>query len=198
MAQTYCMKCMEPTGGTEVCPYCGYAGEGEYKPFVLKPGTILKDQYLLGEPLGQGGFGITYIARDLSLDIRVAIKEYYPNGYANRNIESSDQVTIMDERLRMDVLRGKDSFLKEARTVARFRGTPGIVDVLSFFEANNTAYIVMEYLEGETLGSRLKRKLFTADEIFRLMGPVFDALEKVHAENVIHRDISPDNIMTAA
>ena len=89
MAQTYCMKCMEPTGGTEVCPYCGYAGEGEYKPFVLKPGTILKDQYLLGEPLGQGGFGITYIARDLSLDIRVAIKEYYPNGYANRNIETS-------------------------------------------------------------------------------------------------------------
>ena len=186
---------MEPNSGTEVCPHCGYAGEGERLPHVLRPGTILKDQYLLGEPLGQGGFGITYIARDLNLDIRVAIKEYYPNGFANRNVESSDLVTITDERLIIDVQKGKDSFLKEARTLARFRGTPGIVDVLHFFEANNTAYIVMEYLDGETLGHRLKRELFTADEIFQLMDPVFNTLEKIHMQDVVHRDISPDNIM---
>ena len=189
------MKCMEPNSGTEVCPHCGYAGERERLPHVLRPGTILKDQYLLGEPLGQGGFGITYIARDLNLDIRVAIKEYYPNGYAVRNISISDRVTITDERMRLDIQKGKDSFLKEARTLARFRETAGIVDVLNFFEANDTAYIVMEYLDGETLGHRLKRKLFTAAEIFERMGPVFNTLEKIHMQDVVHRDISPDNIM---
>ena len=195
MAKRYCMKCMRPTGGTEVCPYCGYAGEGEHKSHVLKPGTILKEQYMLGEPLGQGGFGITYIGRDINLDIRVAVKEYFPNGYAVRNVEASDAITITDERLRLDVQKGKDSFLREARTLARFRGTPGIVEVLNFFEANDTAYIVMEYLEGETLGQRLKEKLFTADEIFRRMEPVLTTLEKVHRQGVVHRDISPDNIM---
>ena len=195
MDKTYCMKCMMPNEGYSVCPHCGYAGEGERLPHVLKPGTILRNQYLLGEPLGQGGFGITYIGRDLNLDIRVAVKEYFPSGYAVRNAETSDQVTITDERLRLDVQKGKDSFLKEARTLAQFKGTPGIVDVLNFFEANDTAYIVMEYLDGETLAHRLKRELFGADDIFRLMEPVFDTLEKIHQQGVVHRDISPDNIM---
>ena len=157
MEQTYCMKCMRPTEGTKECPYCGNAvGEAEYAPHILLPGTVLDGRYLLGEPLGQGGFGITYIGRDLNLDIRVAVKEYFPNGFALRNVETSDSITITDERLRLDVQKGKISFLKEARTLARFRGTPGIVDVLNFFEANDTAYIVMEYLEGETLASRLE------------------------------------------
>ena len=196
MDKTYCMQCMRPNGGTAVCPHCGHvSGEKPQAAHVLRAGTILKDQYLLGEPLGQGGFGITYIARDLNLDIRVAVKEYFPNGYANRNIGFSDSITITDERLHLDIQKGKNSFLREARALAHFRGTPGIVDVLNFFEANGTAYIVMEFLEGETLASRLKRQLFTADEIFRLMDPVFDTLEKIHREGVVHRDISPDNIM---
>ena len=196
MKQTYCMKCMRPNGGTEVCPHCGYvSGENEIPPHVLRPGTLLKDQYLLGEPLGQGGFGITYIARDVNLDIRVAVKEYYPNGYAVRTAAATDRVTIADEQIRQNVQRGKEDFLKEARTLARFKGTPGIVDVLNFFEANDTAYIVMEFLEGETLGRRLRQQLFTADEIFRLMEPVFDTLEKIHRQDVVHRDVSPDNIM---
>ena len=196
MKQTYCMKCMRPNGGTEVCPHCGYvSGENEIPPHVLRPGTLLMGQYLLGEPLGQGGFGITYIARDLKLNMRVAIKEYFPCGYAIRNVETSERITVTDERLRLDLRQGKDSFLKEAQTLARFKGVIGIVDVLNFFEANDTAYIVMEFLEGETLSSRLKRQLFTADQIFRLMEPVFDALEQIHREDVVHRDVSPDNIM---
>jgi len=196
MEQRYCMKCMRPTGGTQMCPYCGHvAGETTLAAHVLRPGTILDGRYILGEPLGQGGFGITYIGRDRNLDIRVAIKEYFPSGYAIRNVETSDSITITDERLRLDIQKGKDSFLKEARTLAQFKGTPGIVDVLNFFEANDTAYIVMEYLDGETLAHRLKRELFTADEIFRLMEPVFDTLEKIHQQGVVHRDISPDNIM---
>ena len=91
MNQFYCMKCMLPTEGTAMCPHCGYvAGEQPPAPHVLRPGTILDGRYLLGEPLGQGGFGITYIGRDLNLDIRVAIKEYFPSGYATRNAETSD------------------------------------------------------------------------------------------------------------
>ena len=196
MDQTYCMKCMQPNEGTNMCPHCGYvAGETPLASHVLKPGTILDGRYLLGEPLGQGGFGITYIARDLNLDIRVAVKEYYPSGYAVRNVETSERITITDDRLRLDIQKGKDSFLKEARTLARFQGTPGIVNALNFFEANDTAYIVMEYLEGETLGSRTKRHLFTADEIFQLMDPIFGTLDTIHQKGVVHRDISPDNIM---
>ena len=99
MDKTYCLKCMQPNEGYSVCPHCGYVAGAELStPHVLRPGTILRDQYLLGEPLGQGGFGITYIARDLNLDIRVAIKEYFPRGYAARNAETADRVTVTDER----------------------------------------------------------------------------------------------------
>ena len=179
-----------------MCPHCGYlTGEDVPDIHVLRPGTILNDRYLLGLPLGQGGFGITYIGRDRLLDIRVAVKEYFPSGYALRNAETSNSVTITDERLRQDILKGRDSFLKEARILARFQGTPGIVNVLNFFEANDTAYIVMEFLEGETLRQRIKRQKITADEVFGRMSPIFDTLEKVHREGIVHRDISPDNIM---
>ena len=123
------------------------------------------------------------------------MKEYFPNGYANRNVAATERITITDERLRMAVNEGKDRFLKEARAIAQFHGTPGVVDVRDYFEANNTAYIVMEYLDGEDLAHRLKKKLFKANDIFQLMVPVFDALEKVHRQGIVHRDISPDNIM---
>lgn len=196
MEREYCLKCMQPNGGVQVCPHCGYESQKkEHLPHVLRPGTVLNDRYLLGLPLGQGGFGITYIGRDLKLDMRVAVKEYYPSGYANRNVEVSDRITITDERLRMAADEGKNRFLKEARAMARFHGTPGIVDVRDYFEANSTAYIIMEYLEGEDLAHRIRKQLFSADEIFHLMSPILDTLEKIHRQDVVHRDISPDNIM---
>ena len=194
MAQTYCMKCMRPNEGYSVCPHCGHvAGETALAPHVLRPGTILDNRYLLGEPIGQGGFGITYIGLDIKLDMRVAVKEYYPSGWANRNVEASDHISITSDRTM--VAEGKNRFLKEAQVLAHFHDTPGVVDVRDFFEANNTAYIVMEYLEGEDLAHQLKKRKFNADEIFGLMHPVFETLEKLHQEGVIHRDISPDNIM---
>ena len=200
MDQTYCMKCMQPNEGTNMCPHCGYvAGEALPASHVLRPGTILKDQYLLGEPLGQGGFGITYIGRDLNLDIRVAVKEYFPSGYAMRNTEASDQVTITDERLRDDVQKGKERFLLEAQTLAQFKNTPGIVDVLNFFMANNTAYIVMEYIAHPVLKLYLQEvKRIPERQAVTYACSILSALEKLHAHGIIHRDISPDNIFVVS
>ena len=191
----YCMKCMMPLNGKSVCLNCGSAGPGSNAPHQLPPGKVLRERYLVGRVIGQGGFGITYIGRDLTLGMRVAIKEYYPTGYANRNSEKSDSITISDERNAAFIRDGKARFLGEARVLAQFYGTPGIVNVANFFDDNGTAYIVMEYLDGEDLRRRLGRGLLSADQAFELMRPVMDALEKVHAQGVVHRDISPDNVM---
>lgn len=166
-------------------------------PYVhhLRPGTVLDDRFLVGNALGEGGFGITYIGLDLTLDIKVAIKEYYPNGFANRS-NQTQTVTATGEAHAGFFEKGKLRFLQEAQNIAKFSSEPGIVNVREYFEENNTAYIVMGYLDGEDLGSRLKNHgVFPAEEMFRLILPVADSLQKIHDAGIIHRDISPDNIM---
>ena len=191
----YCLHCMLPTGGADVCPHCGYQGGDTELLHHLRPGSKLNGRYLVGRSLGQGGFGITYIGRDLLLDTRVAIKEYYPSGVASRNVAFSPEITISDQRQVDSIEEGKQKFLSEARALAQFADDPGVVTVRDFFEANNTAYIVMEYLDGHDLRSILRLTRFSADDIFERMRPVMDALEKIHQVGIIHRDISPDNIM---
>lgn len=191
-----CYNCMQPVEDySGVCPHCGQAPFEVNPVHQLKTGTFLKDRYLIGKSLGQGGFGITYIGLDTMLDVRVAVKEYYPNGISNRNHEASDHVTMTSTGA--DVYeRGKLRFLQEAKTLARFYEEPGIVSVHDFFEDNNTAYIVMEYLDGITLKRFVEaRGKIPANTLFRAMRPIMRSLEKVHAQDVIHRDISPDNIM---
>lgn len=193
---SYCMNCMNPIDGSTPCPHCGFNGTTAATPHHLPAGTILGSRYLIGCAIGEGGFGITYIGRDLKLDMRIAVKEYYPSGFANRNAGFSTDITISNESQKEFLNNGKSKFLNEARVLASFSGQPGIVDVRDYFEANNTAYIVMEYLDGLTLKEYEKNHpLFSADEIFTLMDPLLDALEKIHEKGVIHRDISPDNIM---
>ncbi len=191
------MKCMSPLNGAEQCPVCGFnPSGGEVSLMQLRPGTLLqRNRYLLGKSLGQGGFGITYIARDQVLDTRAAVKEFFPNGYAVRDHTATSHVTLTDKDQSEYILKGKEKFLQEARSLAKFGDVPGIVKVKDFFEENSTAYIVMDYLEGIDLRARIKTELFQADELFRLMGPLFDALGKIHDSGLIHRDISPDNIM---
>lgn len=194
--RNYCMNCMAALEEPGLpCPHCGYTGDGGEIPHQLRPGTLLSRRYLVGTAIGQGGFGITYIGRDTRLDMKIAIKEYYPAGYANRNTQVSSDITITDKEQRLFIEEGKKKFIQEARTLALFNDNAGIVNVRDFFEANQTAYIIMEYLSGEDLRRCLKRSLFTPNQIFALMAPIFDALEKIHGENMIHRDISPDNIM---
>lgn len=194
----YCSSCMNPMEETDSqCPYCGSRDDIEVPDHQLPPGTILNNKYLVGAALGEGGFGITYIGRDLNLDMKVAIKEYYPNGYANRSATISPDVkssTTGERREFFDA--GRERFLGEARILARFSGSIGIVDVRDFFEENHTAYIVMEYLEGQNLKDYLKEKgKLTPEQAISLLMPVMESLKKVHKQGLIHRDVSPDNIM---
>ena len=193
---SYCYNCMwliEP--GTNVCPHCGKQTQIDAPLHQLKPGALLRDRYLVGRALGQGGFGITYIGRDTLLDICVAIKEFYPNGFAYRDHDLTHMVTITDSGRNL-FHDGKQKFLREAQILARFNEEPGIVSVHDFFEENNTAYIVMEYLDGVTLKNYVAaRGKLSAEMLLRMMRPLIQALGKVHEQGIIHRDISPDNII---
>lgn len=191
----YCMKCMRRITSGDICPECGAIQPQRKLPHILPPGTVLKERYLMGNALGQGGFGITYIGCDLLLDMRVAIKEYYPAGYANRNVFSSTEVTVSNPEHSEFIDAGLDKFLREARVLAEFHDAEGIVDVRDFFRENNTAYIVMEYLDGITMQECIQKKLIEPKLMVNLMDPVLDSLERIHEKQVIHRDISPDNIM---
>ena len=162
----YCSSCMNPMEETDSqCPYCGSRDDIEVPDHQLPPGTILNNKYLVGAALGEGGFGITYIGRDLNLDMKVAIKEYYPNGYANRSATICPDVkssTTGERREFFDA--GRERFLGEARILARFSGSIGIVDVRDFFEENHTAYIVMVALDENENPTQVPPLLITTDE----------------------------------
>ena len=194
-----CMKCMHPlAAGETVCPECGRAyGSANAETFALKPGTILDGKYLVGEMLGQGGFGITYIGFDLLLEQKVAIKEYYPMSTGMVSRDGHSTVVWSSAMMgKTGTQKGFDSFLKEARKMAKLGGIPGVVGVKSVFIQNETAYIVMDFIEGETLLKKLQKNgPMDFDSCVRLMTPIIQALSEVHRHGIIHRDISPDNIM---
>ena len=183
--ETFCSECGRPYGSVET------------EPFALKPGTILDGKYLVGEMLGQGGFGITYIGFDLLLEQKVAIKEYYPMSTGMVSRENSTTVVWSSAVMQKSGMeKGFDSFLKEARKMAKLGGIPGVVGVKSVFIQNETAYIVMDFIEGETLLKKLQREgPMDYGTCVSLMTPIMQALSEVHKHSIIHRDISPDNIM---
>ena len=191
-----CYHCMRDKGGAEVCPYCHNRTIPEALPHQMRPGTLLAGRYTLGRVLGEGGFGITYIGIENTLQITVAVKEYYPHGYSSRNTAVNNTVSVISGDKDAFYHKGRARFLNEARTLARFQSDAGIVNVIDFVEENNTAYIIMEYLDGITLREYLKNNgVVKPDEAIRMLMPVMRALEDVHRAGIIHRDISPDNIM---
>lgn len=162
----------------------------------LRKGTRLIGRYTIEGVLGQGGFGITYLGIDELHEKKVAIKEFFPQGIVTRNIEYQDTVTVTFVGKKDNYEKGKERFLKEARTMAKFSKDEGIVKALDFFEINNTAYIVMEYLEGVTLKQYLaENKRIDAEDLVELLVPLIESLDEIHSQGLIHRDISPDNIM---
>ena len=164
--------------------------------YCLRKGTRLIGRYTVEGVLGQGGFGITYLGMDELHEKPVAIKEFFPQGIVTRNIEYQDTVTVTFVGEKDNYEKGKERFLKEARTMAKFSKDKGIVKALDFFEINNTAYIVMEYLEGVTLKQYLaENKRIDAEDLVELLVPLIEALDEIHSQGLIHRDISPDNIM---
>lgn len=162
----------------------------------LQKGTKLNGRYIIEDVLGEGGFGITYAGRDELLGVKVAVKEYYPQGIVVRNNSVDDVVTVTYAKQKDVFNKGKTKFLEEARVIAKFNDQEGIVNVTDFFEANNTAYIVMEYLDGITLKEYIAENgVLSPEDILELMAPVLESLDEVHKQGLIHRDISPDNIM---
>ncbi len=196
MELSKCLGCMEDFRGYP-CPNCGYdPGQGQKNTFSLPPQTILYGKYLVGRVLGQGGFGITYIGWDIALERKVAIKEYYPSGQVSRVPGTKSLIWSESDPAVAARQDGLEMFLKEARKMARVDDIPGVVRVRDLFRENDTAYIVMDFVEGETLKARLKRtgpmSWNQAKEIFQ---PAIRAMEQVHKAGLIHRDLSPDNIM---
>ncbi len=191
-----CFGCMEEIQGYP-CPHCGFDPRGQQDNFVLPRGTVLNGHYVVGRVLGQGGFGITYIGYDLSLQRKVAIKEFYPRGLASRFTTMSCSLQWASDSASQDVrTTGMDSFLREARKMAKVEDIPEVVGVRESFLENDTAYIIMDYIEGKTLLSVLKEKgpmpWEKAKDIFL---PAISAMEKVHQAGLVHRDLSPDNLM---
>ena len=159
---------------------------------ALPQGTRIQD-FEFHRVLGQGGFGITYLGWNMALDIPVAIKEYLPYGLAVRDRDMS--VVPLSSQAASDFAWGLDDFLEEARRLAQFNH-PNIVRVHHFFEAHGTAYIVMEYAEGETLSEFLKRRgTLSEAELKAILYPILDGLEEVHGADFLHRDIKPLNII---
>ena len=197
-----CNSILSP--GTVFCPQCGSRiTEADYvpdatvqiNPIYLQPGTILHYKYRINGVIGQGGFGITYDGTDIKLDMHVAIKEYFPNTMASREVTVSLDVTCGSNTQGL-YEQGLNNFLKEARNMAKYAGEENFVAVHDYFAENNTAYIIMEFVEGQNLKQYLKQHgRLTLNEAMPIIMPVMNTLEKIHARNMIHRDVSPSNIM---
>lgn len=192
----FCPFCMRPGSG-KYCKYCGGEIAFRGKEFQLPVGTHLmgsKVPYLIGASIGQGGFGVTYAAMNCASGERVAIKEYFPIYWSDRSINGKD--VLAKANCGAVYAAGRDKFLKEAETIQALKHLKSIVNVYDFFRANNTAYIVMEYLEGETLAQLVKRKeRLTVEELWKMLRPLLEDINDMHVLDVVHRDIAPDNIM---
>ena len=192
-----CLYCFGDLDASRVCVRCKKRADDTPSPLHHLPQrNVLNGKYLIGKALGEGGFGITYLAWDMTCGIKVAIKEYFPSGYVSR-VPKSNSVIINAKNLQAASNRGLKRFIEEAKNLAKIKNLSGIVNVRDFFSANGTAYIVMEYLDGISLKKYMQRKggKISMDEILNIKRPVMDSLVQVHKTGLIHRDISPDNII---
>lgn len=194
--RTICPNCFSTIDKSGFCFRCRKrANTVAASQLTLPPKTILKERYLIGNPLGSGGFGITYLGWDMHNSVKVAVKEFFPKGYTTR-IPLSNKVTVLRQTYAAAFKHWLAAFIQEAQILTSINHLHGVVKILDFFQANNTAYIVMDYLEGISL-----RKYVTARggripirETLSIMRPVLDSLLVLHQYGVIHKDISPENI----
>lgn len=198
-----CFGCFEQYDDSfDICPHCGYAeGTEPELATYMRPGAILNERYVIGRALGHGGFSVTYLAWDALLLHKVAIKEYLPSEYATRRPGES-RLTIFSGKEGEYFQFGKEKFLDEAKRLSAFQNEDGIVHVYDCFSANETAYLVMEYLDGITLSEYLKKEAAVSpqgriapEKAISMLTPVMLSLQRVHDSGMIHRDIAPDNIM---
>ncbi len=195
-----CFHCFkEYDTSVTVCPHCGGVEITKPRePIHLAPGTILANRYILGTTVGSGGFGIVYTAWDMKLETIVAVKEFFVSRLVTR-AEGLKNLIITKKSYEEFEYR-KERFLAEARNMAKFGSHRSIPNVFEFFEENNTAYIVMELLHGVALNDYLNQSSGKIDIDFALMiaNEVGNALTSLHEQNIIHRDVAPDNIYICA
>ncbi len=179
----------------KICRHCGYEqGTGVKEAYYLLPGKQIGGKYIVGKVLGYGGFGVTYIGWDTVLKRKVAVKEYLPSDFATRSY-GTEMLTVFSGEASDQFQAGLDSFISEAKRLARFNSIPEIVDIYDCFMENGTGYIIMEFLEGKTVKEILKQKgRLPVAEAKRIAMAVLRGLAEVHKESIIHRDIAPDNI----
>ena len=200
MSEKRCFGCMLIKQNSPVCEHCGYDERKPNAPHQLPPGTILNNQYVVGRVLGQGGFGITYMGWDQFLGIPVAIKEFYPSNIVIRDSTRSTSVFLTSDHVADHFVSNRDRFVREATSLAMLGRSPdaaNIVRVQNLVQANATAYIIMEYVDGTDMRGLMRQKggVLTLEETLRLLLPLMNSLETVHNNHLVHRDISPDNIM---
>jgi serine/threonine protein kinase len=146
-----CPNCCKTELKDGVCPKCSYVRpESTPASHMLPAGTILQDRYFIGKVLGEGGFGITYMGYDSHVNLRVAIKEYYPKAFAGRTLGTLNIYPFTGDNEKY-FKKGLDRFMKEAWKIAKFKDEPAVVKVSDSFKENETAYIVMEYVDGDSL-----------------------------------------------
>lgn len=191
-----CLYCFGDLNSDRVCLSCGKKDDDTPTlPHHLARRTTLKKRYLIDKAIGEGGFGITYLAWDIVTQKRVAVKEYYPSGYVSRDPRSNN-IIINSKQNYAPSNRGLKRFIDEAKNLTQIKDLSGIVSTTDFFSENNTAYIVMEYLDGISLKKYLKRKgKLDCTTVLTILKPVVYSLVAVHEVGLIHRDISPDNIL---
>ena len=197
--QCLCPGCMAVLDEPDLpCPLCGF-DKATYTPSPrsLRPFTMLKEKYMVGSVIGEGGFGITYIGFELEVGMPVAIKEYFPSELATRDAAAGKEISVFSGESSELFKEGLEKYLREARNLTMFADLPGIVTVRDFFYENETAYIVMEYINGITLKQYLNKcgGTMKQNDVIKMMKPVLESMVKIHETGMIHRDISPDNIM---
>lgn len=172
----FCSGCFSDSSGQEPCPSCGYEHKAEEATLYLPPRSILMEKYMVGRVLGQGGFGITYLGWDMNLDMKLAVKEFVPQGMVTR-LQGQSKVVSFTGAGDNFFFFWLERFFREARTLAQFEQHPNIVSVRDFFKANNTAYMIMSYIEGTTLDQYLAQAggKLPYDKTIEVMMPVMDA-----------------------
>ena len=197
LEEKLCPVCFQEAMEHGECRNCGYhAEESSAVKDYLAPFTILKEKYLLGKSLGQGGFGITYLAENMQSGLRCCIKEYFPSGLLQGRTPDGALI-LADEENRPEYEEGKQQFIEEACALQELRENISVVDILDFFEENGTAYFAMELIEGCNLrvfrkNHNPKQTLKMALQMLFLLG---SSLAEVHRFGMIHGDISPENIL---
>lgn len=192
-----CPACFSDLGSDGICSKCKLSAKNIVNPPPSLPTyTMLNGRYVVGKQLGSGGFGITYVGRDMGRSRKVVIKEFFPRGFAVRendgpkiNVQNPDSVSAYNHWF--------NAFISEAKILMQIKDLHGVVKLLDFFEANNTAYIITDFLDGKSLYSHLCSNGYrlSCEQALNILRPVLESLEILHEHGVIHKDISPENIL---